>query len=96
MKLFWKINIYLSIITFMICLFYLATIIIPLNPPIAILSITSMFFLYGTFLEIVQIPICLIALISDYRPKRLWLFFLVMIIFLTVKITLYVYILGSI
>lgn len=60
-----------------------------------IISFTFISFTYGTFLEIVQIPICLIALFFKYCPIRIWLMFLQMFIFFTIKIILFMYLLGT-
>lgn len=94
MKLFWKINIYISVITFTMFLTYLISISYNFfSPKLSnyIMSFTVLFFIYGTFLEIIQIPICLLALFSKYKQKRVWLFFLMMTIFFIIKIRFYFY-----
>jgi hypothetical protein len=78
MKLFWKINLYISIIIFILFLAYFISIKFHLINTFVtnfIAATTFIFFIYGTFLEIIQIPICIIGLFFENKPKRVWLFF---------------------
>jgi len=98
MKLFWKINLYINLIVFILFFLYVVSIkfeIINFSISNFIADLSFIFFIYGAFLEIIQIPICVIGLFFKNKPKRVWLFFLMMIVFLITKITLYIYILGS-
>lgn len=98
MKLFWKLNFYLSLTVIVLFLIYIISIKFCLiNHTVSgiIATLTFMFFIYGAFLEIIQIPICAVGLFFGYKPKRVWLLFLMMTIFFIIKISLYVYILGT-
>lgn len=98
MKLFWKLNFYLSLIVIVLFFMYIISIkfcLINYTVSGIIAKLTFMFFIYGAFLEIIQIPICAIGLFFGYKPKRVLLFFLMMTIFFIIKISLYVYILGA-
>ena len=97
MKLFWKINIYVSVITFLMFLLNLTANIYSFFGSVSgyIMSLTILFFTYGAFLEIIQIPICLLALFFKYRQKRVWVFFLIMVLFFIIKIRLYFYIFAA-
>lgn len=98
MKLFWKINIYANIVVFILFLLYLVPIkfqIINFSVSNFIVDVAFIFFIYGAFLEIIQIPICVIGIFFKDKPKRVWLFFLMMMVFFITKIALYVYVLGS-
>ncbi len=98
MKLFWKINLWISIITFLLFLLYFIVVRFSYSGSAIgnfIMSFTFLFFIYGAFLEIIQIPVCLIALIFNPKQKRIGLFFLMMVIFFIIKVGLYVYTLGG-
>lgn len=98
MILFWKISLYVSIVVFILFLFYLISIkfhVINVSVSNLIAKATFIFFIYGTFLEMIQIPICIVGLFFKKKPKRVWLFFLMMATFFIIKALLYVYILGS-
>lgn len=53
------------------------------------------FFLYGPYLELIQLPICFLALFIKPRPQRWGLYMLLMLAFLLVKNLVLVYILAS-
>jgi hypothetical protein len=98
MKLFWKINLWISIITFLLFLLYFIVVKFSFSGSTVgdfIMSFTFLFFIYGAFLEIIQIPLCLIALIFNHKQKNIGFFFLMMVIFFIIKIGLYVYTLGT-
>ncbi|KUJ60506.1 hypothetical protein AR687_17185 [Flavobacteriaceae bacterium CRH] len=78
MKLFWKINLYINLIVFVLFLLYIISIkshIINASITNLIATTTFLFFIYGAFLEIIQMPICIIAAFFKNKPKRVWLFF---------------------
>lgn len=98
MKIFWKINFFTSIIIFMLFMLYLLAVSSSILGPTlrnAVISSTALFFIYGAFWEIIQIPICLIALLFRSKPQRPVLFFLTLIALFMVKVGLYIYVLGS-
>lgn len=98
MKSFWKFNLFVSVTIFLLFNLYLISIkfcFVNYGINNFIASKTLLFFMYGIFLEIIQIPICCIGLFFDNVPKNIWLFFLMMVTFAIIKILLYVYILGS-
>lgn len=98
MKLFWKINIYVSIAVVGIFLLYFILGYYGFYIPDFLLDIPAIIFFYGPFLEIIQIPLCLlVALFTLKRQKKtVWLYFLMMMIFFIIKISIYVLVLGSI
>lgn len=97
MRLFWKVNLYVTIIVFILFLLYfIAARFSFLNPSISnlFMSLTFLFFYYGAFLEIFQIPLCTIAFFFNYKPKRAILIFFMMFVSFILKICLFVYLLG--
>jgi hypothetical protein len=98
MKSFWIVNKIISIIVFFMFLLYFVSIkfcLINSSVSNLIASTTFIFFMYGVFLELIQIPICIIGLFFKNKPKRVWLFFFMMVVFFIVKVILYIYLLGS-
>ncbi len=93
MKLFWKFNLFASLSTLILFITYIISAMFCfINYDVCnfIASITWLFFVYGVFLEIIQIPICIFGLFFNNRPKKVWLFFLMMITFAIIKISLYI------
>lgn len=92
--MFWKINICLSTTVFLLFIIFLSAIKFDLiNPSIRnfVTSATAIFFIWGTFLEVFQIPLCVVALVFG-RPKKVFLFFGILFILLVIKMSVYLYI----
>lgn len=93
MKLFWKFNLFASLSIFILFIAYIISIkFCFFNYDVCnfIASKTWLFFVYGAFLEIIQIPICIVGLFLKNRPKKVGLFFLMMVTFGIIKISLYI------
>jgi hypothetical protein len=98
MKLFWKINLYINILVFILFLTYFLVVkfsFIKASVSNICMSLTFLFFNYGVFLEIFQIPLCIIALFFKNKPKRVKFLFFMMFIFFIIKMILFIYLLGS-
>ncbi len=87
MKLFWKINISISIIVFILFNVYILEMIFNINL-ILFSDLLGLIFIYGCFLEIVQIPLCLVVTLLSLRKqtKIVWVYFFMMIVFFLYKI----------
>ncbi len=98
MRLFWKINIYTSLIVLGIFLLYVCDAFLGLNKITIMLNFFGLVFIFSPFLEIIQIPLCLlVTLFTLKRQKKIvWVYFLIMILSFLIKIIAYVSILGSI
>ncbi|OEK07612.1 hypothetical protein A8C32_17605 [Flavivirga aquatica] len=98
MKLFWKINICASIIIFGLFVFNILVMYFEVYIPNFLLDASGLIFIFSPFLEVIQIPICLVFnLITLKKQKKIvWMYFLMMAIFFIIKISIYALILGSI
>ena len=98
MKLFWKINIYVSVIVFSLFMLYFIIMYFEIIIPNLLLDIPGLLFFYAPFLEVIQIPLCLTLTLFTLKKqtKIVWIYFLIMVIFFIVKISVYILILGSI
>ncbi|MBE8726787.1 hypothetical protein C4F50_17865 [Flavobacterium sp. KB82] len=88
----------MSVITFVLFLLYYFVVKFSCFTPSVnntVISITFVFFIYGAFLEIIQIPICILALFFKYRPPKIWFIFISMILFFIIKIAFFIYLLGA-
>ena len=88
MRMFWKINSYVGLLGFV--LFLIGAI-----SEFFFRPILSLFFIYGPFLELTQLPICMVALLAEYRPRRLGLYFFAMTCSLVIKIVVLLILFGS-
>ncbi len=97
MKLFWKINVGISITVFLLFNVYILEMILNIHLSL-FLEIFGLIFIYGPFWEVVQIPLCLIITLLTLRKqtKIVWVYFFMMAVFFLYKICWYVLILGSI
>lgn len=97
MRIFWRSNLIISLSVFCLFLLDLMPIVITVNPSIEfyLFSITSWFFVYGAFLEIFQIPICIAALSIPPRRKRVLFYFILMSTLLITKVAIYLYVFGT-
>ncbi len=96
MKKFWRINTLFSVVVFVIFIvLFLNMIYFEIN--LGILDFLNVIFFYAPFLEIIQIPICVIVYILGFKNlergtyKYLILFFVSFVI----KLTLYVWLLSG-
>lgn len=98
MKLFWKINIYVSIIIFSLFMLYFLAMYFEISMPNYLVDIPGLLFFYAPFLEVIQIPLCLIITLFTLKSQKkiVWMYFLMMIIFFIIKISIYFLLLGSI
>lgn len=98
MKLFWKINLSIGVSTFLLYLSYLILVYQNIKAPEFIVFILSFAFLWGTFLEVIQIPICLIVIVFTIRRQKkiVWAYLFMMLVFFIVKIIMFVSILSEI
>ncbi len=98
MKLFWKINIYVSVIVFSLFILYFLAMYFEISIPNFLVDISGVLFFYAPFLEIIQIPLCLIIVLFTLKNQKkiVWMYFLIMIIFFIIKISIYFLLLGSI
>lgn len=83
MRLFWKINIYISIAAFSLFMLYFIIMYFEVSIPNVLVDIPGLMFFYSPFLEFIQIPICLIAVgINRKRQnKTVWMYIFMMFIF---------------
>ena len=97
MRIFWRSNVIVSLSVFGLFLLDLTPIFITVNSSIGffLFSITSWFFIYGPFLEMFQIPVCIVALVISPRPKRVLFYFILMFTLLITKIAIYIYVFAS-
>ena len=93
MSKFWKINLYISIITFLLFIIYLLVMNWNFIPQF-FHEIFGYIFLFGPFLEVIQIPLCLIfsLLTIKSQKKNVWLYMLMMMCFFVIKIVIYFFI----
>lgn len=84
MIVFWRINLCVSIVVFILFLMSF----LDMTDDLVLISIGQAcwyFFLYGPYLEVIQIPICILALFIKPRPRRWYLYLLLMFILLIIK-----------
>ncbi|PKH52663.1 hypothetical protein CXF68_19005 [Tenacibaculum sp. Bg11-29] len=98
MKLFWKINIYMSVIVFSLFILNFIAMYFEVYIPNFFLGISGLTFIFSPFLEIIQVPLCLIVILTTLKNqnKIVWMYLLMMIVFFIIKITIYILLLGSI
>lgn len=97
MPAFWRINLIVSLSVFILFLLDAVQILITESSTVVFFlsAITSWFFIYGTFLELIQIPICILALFIWPRPKMVLFYFLLMFILFITKFAIYFLVFGS-
>lgn len=94
MSTFWKINIILSITVFLIFIGQLLNMaFVKVDFPFQ--DFFSLIFLYGPFLEIIQVPICIGYSLITKRDKKGYKYIFMMIGFFVIKIALYVGIMSA-
>ncbi|NWL01005.1 hypothetical protein DM790_09285 [Flavobacterium collinsii] len=93
MKLFWKVNLFISIVTFV--LFTIPIVLDLTNRTIYFISdFSNLIYLLDPYFEMIQMPISF--LIAIYNNKKIfWIFFLIMFILFVIKMGLFIYVLGS-
>ena len=97
MKKLWNIIIVLEMCIFFTYTSLMALAYFNIFPPVLV-SFFGLVFFFGPFSELVVFPIYLFLKIAfpKYLPKRTWLFFMFMVIFFVLKISVYILILYSI
>lgn len=87
---FWKINRYLSIIIFLL---YFSFLLPYFNVDLGILKVVPFYaFAFSPFLELFQIPICILIKILTWKHTlSVWKDFIMMILFFIIKVSVYVY-----
>lgn len=83
MKLFWRVNLWINLSVFVLFIVFLVGTTVDVVPDI--MYMIGPFFLYGPYLEIVQVPICILALFITPKPRRWYLYLLLMIISFAIK-----------
>lgn len=97
-KLFWNININISIIFFTVYILYFIAVYYGLYLPEILIDEFGILFFLSPFLEFFQIPICLVVTLFtlNKQKKIVWLYFIMMAAFFILKFSIYIFILGSI
>jgi hypothetical protein len=98
MRLFWRINTYISVTIFILFTLNFFAGYFGLFIPDFLAEICSIIFIFFPFLELIQIPICLIVVLATLKNQKkiVWLYFLMMTVFFIIKISVYFLLLGSI
>jgi len=94
MILFWRVNLWASVVVFV---FFMVSF-LEMADELVLNSIGRVFwifFLYGPYLELIQVPVCFLALFVKPRPRRWALCVLLMLVFFLIKNLILVYILAS-
>ncbi len=93
MKLFWKINLIISVTVFSLFILIMLRVWKSIFP-----TVISLISFLAPFLEVIQIPVCLVVTLLNLKnqTKIVWFYFLLMLLFFLIKITVFILVLGSI
>ncbi len=93
MKLFWRVNLFISIVTFIL---FVVPIVLDLkNITIYFITdVSNLTYLLDPYFEMIQMPISFLIAIYNNK-KTFWIYFLIMFILFVIKMGLFIYVLGS-